>query len=107
MSIIKKNNELAKGLTISPVIIGLWQVADLERNGESLNPEVSAKALMGYYVEELTAFDMADHYGSAEVIAGVFNKSYSKGNSQLFTKWVPTPGPITKTQLNELWIGNP
>jgi aryl-alcohol dehydrogenase-like predicted oxidoreductase/enamine deaminase RidA (YjgF/YER057c/UK114 family) len=94
---IKK--ELATGLSISPVIVGLWQVADLERNGITLNPEESAKSLDNYYREGLTSFDMADHYGSAEVIAGVFNKQYAKGRAQLFTKWVPSPGPVSKEQV--------
>jgi aryl-alcohol dehydrogenase-like predicted oxidoreductase/enamine deaminase RidA (YjgF/YER057c/UK114 family) len=93
--------EIAKGLPISPVIIGLWQVADLERNGKTLDPQVAAKALYKYYQGGLTTFDMADHYGSAEVIAGVFDKSYAKGSAQLFTKWVPSPGVLTKKQVKE------
>ncbi len=101
MSSNRNTIEISKDLTISPVIIGLWQVADLERNGNTLDPEVSAKALMNYYDEGLTTFDMADHYGSAEIIAGVFNKSYSNGQSQHFTKWVPSPGVLTKTQVKE------
>jgi aryl-alcohol dehydrogenase-like predicted oxidoreductase/enamine deaminase RidA (YjgF/YER057c/UK114 family) len=99
MSIPNHNLRRASGLTISPVIIGLWQVADLERNGSALNAEEAAKELNNYFQEGLTTFDMADHYGSAEVIAGVFNKNYSKGNAQLFTKWVPPPGAVTKEQV--------
>ena len=91
--------ELATSLSISPVIIGLWQVADLERTGIPLNPDESAKALDNYYREGLTSFDMADHYGSAEIIAGVFNKQYAKGGAQLFTKWVPSPGLVSKQQV--------
>ena len=45
-------------------------------------------------------FDMADHYGSAEDIAGRFKAllSADKGqpvNTAVFTKWCPTPGPMT------------
>ncbi len=46
-------------------------------------------------------FDMADHYGSAEEIAGSFRTTYGKGAAQLFTKWVPSPGQITKQQVRE------
>jgi len=95
------NNKTTVGsdLTISPVMIGLWQVADIERNGSVLNPSEAAKELNNYFQTGLTSFDMADHYGSAEIIAGTFNKNFAKGNAQLFTKWVPSPGPITKEQV--------
>ncbi len=89
--------ELAPGLSISRVITGLWQVADLERDGKILNPEQAALSMKEYYDAGLTSFDMADHYGSAEVIAGVFQKKF--GKAQLFTKWVPSPGTITKEQV--------
>ncbi len=41
-----------------------------------------------------TTFDMADHYGSAEEIAGRF--AASGGQAELLTKWVPEPGPIQR-----------
>jgi aryl-alcohol dehydrogenase-like predicted oxidoreductase/enamine deaminase RidA (YjgF/YER057c/UK114 family) len=41
---------------------------------------------------------MADHYGSAEEIAGLFLKK--RGPSvQLLTKWVPKPGPVTREDV--------
>lgn len=83
--------ELAPGFQFSRVLTGLWQVADLERNGTLLNPEEGALSLKEYFDAGLTCFDMADHYGSAEVIAGVFQKKYAKGKARLFTKWVPAP----------------
>jgi aryl-alcohol dehydrogenase-like predicted oxidoreductase len=48
-----------------------------------------------------TTFDMADHYGSAEEIAGTFRNQYGKDAAQLFTKWVPSPGQITRQQVRE------
>jgi aryl-alcohol dehydrogenase-like predicted oxidoreductase/enamine deaminase RidA (YjgF/YER057c/UK114 family) len=92
-------SELAPGLTISPVLTGLWQVADLERDGSTLDADAAALALKQYFDAGLTTFDMADHYGSAEVIAGVFKKKYAGNKTQLLTKWVPTPGKVTKEQV--------
>ena len=52
------------------MVTGLWQVADLEKGGTTLDPEQGADALARYHVAGFTTFDMADHYGSAEIIAG-------------------------------------
>jgi aryl-alcohol dehydrogenase-like predicted oxidoreductase len=93
--------ELAPGFKISRVITGLWQVADLERDGNQIDQEAAAQAMNKYFDAGLTTFDMADHYGSAEDIAGLFDNKYAKGKSQLFTKWVPTPGQVTKEQVRE------
>lgn len=94
---MKKSIYLAPGLSISPVIIGLWQVADLERNGHLLDPVQAAKSMKAYVDAGLTTFDMADHYGSAEIIAGEYQQTF--GGAQLMTKWVPPPGTITKDQV--------
>lgn len=93
--------ELASGLKISRVVTGLWQVADLERDGNRIDQEAAAQAMKKYFDAGLTTFDMADHYGSAEEIAGLFDLKYAKGKSQLLTKWVPAPGPVTKIQVRE------
>ncbi len=42
---------------------------------------------------------MADHYGSAEEIAGFFQKQNEPGTVQLLTKWVPKPGPVTRDEV--------
>jgi aryl-alcohol dehydrogenase-like predicted oxidoreductase/enamine deaminase RidA (YjgF/YER057c/UK114 family) len=70
---------------------------------------------MTAYVEAgLTTFDMADHYGSAELIAGEFRQTKRPPSPQspatshapagarrceLLTKWVPAPGPVTREQV--------
>ncbi len=98
-----KQNEfvatLAPGLNFSPVLTGLWQVADLERDGQQLDADKAALAMKQYFDAGLTTFDMADHYGSAEIIAGKFQKNYAKGKAQLFTKWVPALGLVKKEQV--------
>ena len=84
---------LAPGLEISRVVTGLWQVADQERGGAALDPAAAARAMDPYADAGLTTFDMADHYGSAEVIAGTLGSR--RGDVQLLTKWVPEPGPAS------------
>ena len=92
--------ELAPGLSISRVLTGLWQVADMERDGRTLDLDAAAAAMAPYVDAGFTTFDMADHYGSAEEIAGRFRSSYYAGRSaQLFTKWVPKPGPVTRDDV--------
>lgn len=91
---------LAPGLEISRVLTGLWQIADMERDGGPLDPEVAADAMEPYVAAGFTTFDMADHYGSAEVVAGAFrSRARNARRVQLFTKWVPKPGPVHKEHV--------
>ena len=90
--------ELAPGLKISRVLTGLWQIADMERDGKRLDLQKTAEAMSSYVEAGLTTFDMADHYGSAEIIAGLF-QNRQDAKVQLFTKWVPKPGPKTRKDV--------
>ncbi len=94
--------ELASGLTISRLLTGLWQVADLERDGTELDVPSAAAAMAPYADRGLTTFDMADHYGSAEVIAGAFRNGRADPESiELLTKWVPKPGKGTRREVRD------
>ena len=94
--------ELAPGFTISRVLTGLWQIADLERDGETLDPAASAQFMASYVEAGFTTFDMADHYGSAEVIAGYFKNNHASGpKARLITKWVPKPGMVTRRDVRD------
>ena len=87
---------LAPGLEISRILTGLWQIADMERDGTPVDPEQGASAMEAYVAAGLTTFDMADHYGSAEVIAGRYRSTRgARAPVETLTKWVPTPGPVT------------
>ncbi len=88
--------ELAPGFSISKILTGLWQVADMERDGQTLDLDSAARSMGEYLRAGLTTFDMADHYGSAEEIAGKFRESCDPSAVQLLTKWVPKPGPLTR-----------
>jgi aryl-alcohol dehydrogenase-like predicted oxidoreductase/enamine deaminase RidA (YjgF/YER057c/UK114 family) len=87
---------LAPGLDIPRVVTGLWQIADMERDGRPVDPDATADAMAPYADAGLTCFDMADHYGTAEEVAGAFRSRPDRSDRvQLFTKWVPAPGPVT------------
>jgi aryl-alcohol dehydrogenase-like predicted oxidoreductase len=64
--------ELAPGLRINRVVTGLWQIADMERDHRSVDLLAAARSMQPYIDAGLATFDMADHYGSAEDIAGLF-----------------------------------
>jgi aryl-alcohol dehydrogenase-like predicted oxidoreductase/enamine deaminase RidA (YjgF/YER057c/UK114 family) len=86
---------LAPGLEVSRLVTGLWQVADIERDRSPLDPVAAAGHLAAYAEAGFTSFDMADHYGSAEVIAGAL-KAAATREVQAFTKWCPQPGAMTR-----------
>ena len=94
--------ELAPGLEISRVLTGLWQIADLEREGP-IDVEATAAAMDAYRRAGFTTFDMADHYGSAEEIAGACaaRAPHRDGDLQLLTKWTPAPGAHTPATVRE------
>lgn len=101
MSVIKEI-ELAPGFKIPRIITGLWQIADMERNVEDLDPDNTAQYMEDYVNQGFYAFDMADHYGSSEIIAGAYMENYnSEIKARLLTKWVPKPGKITREQVSE------
>jgi len=87
---------LGEGLSVSRVINGLWQIADLERDGREFDVDQAALAMSPYVDAGLTTFDMADHYGSAEVIAGIFGE-----RAERLTKWTPKPGPVSREDVRE------
>ncbi len=91
---------LAPGLEISRVVTGLWQIADMEKDGKTLDPVATSIFMEPYADAGLNTFDMADHYGSAEIIAGYFQRNNShREPAKMFTKWVPKPGPVTREQV--------
>ena len=89
---------LAANLEISRLVTGLWQIADMEKDGRKLDLDALARDMAVYAEEGFDTFDMADHYGSAEEIAGCFKSRLWADKGQpaaIFTKWCPAPGPMT------------
>ena len=93
--------KVAADLSISRVVTGLWQIADMERDDRELDLTATSREMRPYVTRGLTSFDMADHYGSAEVIAGLFARERGAGAVQLLTKWVPKPGPTSRDAVRE------
>jgi aryl-alcohol dehydrogenase-like predicted oxidoreductase/enamine deaminase RidA (YjgF/YER057c/UK114 family) len=93
--------ELAPGLEVPRVLTGLWQVADMERDGKPLDVDAAGRALGEYAEAGFDAFDMADHYGSAEILVGRYLARAGHGHATAFTKWCPSPGPMTPTVVRE------
>jgi aryl-alcohol dehydrogenase-like predicted oxidoreductase/enamine deaminase RidA (YjgF/YER057c/UK114 family) len=90
---------LAPGLAVSRVLNGLWQIADMERDSRVVDREAAVRAMQAYATAGFTSFDMADHYGSAEEIAGRFAATPGAPRVELLTKWVPKPGPLTREDV--------
>ncbi|MEM6825143.1 MAG: aldo/keto reductase [Pseudomonadota bacterium] len=87
---------LGEGLSITRILTGLWQVADIEKDGHTIDPETGADALEAYVNAGFDTFDMADHYGSAEIIAGrLLDRVRDDRRPVVCTKWCPPPGPMS------------
>ena len=88
---------LGETLQISRVLTGLWQIADIEKDGTTIDPEQGADGLDAYFRHGFSTFDMADHYGSAEIISGHLLKRYKDAPNRpiICTKWCPEPGEMS------------
>jgi len=98
---MKSSIELTQGFKISQIVTGLWQVADMEREAGDLDPFKTAEEMIPYIKAGISSFDMADHYGSSEVIAGALQNLELEKPVQLFTKWVPKPGKISRLDVKK------
>ncbi len=89
--------QIAPDLSLRRMAVGLWQMADQERNG-AIDLDAAAAALADYARAGFDTFDMADHYGSAEIVAGRAARLLAEGGGPapvIMTKWCPPPGPMT------------
>ncbi|WP_407050890.1 aldo/keto reductase [Methyloraptor flagellatus] len=102
-----RRTRLAPDLEISRIVTGLWQVADMERGGALLDPETASSSMLDYARAGFDTFDMADHYGSAEIITGRMLERVRSGETAganrpvAFTKWCPIPGPMPLAVVRE------
>lgn len=94
-----RRHALAPDLSISRVLTGLWQMADQERDGRAFDPDAAATAMAPYVAAGFTTFDMADHYGSSEEVVGRFRTRAKAPRTELLTKWVPEPGPVSRDDV--------
>ena len=101
----KKCYELAPNLTICRILNGMWQVA----GGHGyIDHELAITDMLRYHDAGFTTWDLADIYGPAEDFIGQFRRRLLKlkGKEELervqsLTKWVPQPGKVTRSFVNE------
>lgn len=92
--------ELAPGFHICPIVNGLWQTAGGHGQIDLNKAKIQMKKL---HEAGFTSFDGADHYGPAEVLMGDLLTSLpspTDSTVQLFTKWCPSPGRMTREVVN-------
>lgn len=98
--------QLAPDLTICRIVNGMWQVA----GGHGyIDHKLAIEDMVRYHDAGFISWDLADIYGPAEDFIGDFRRKLLelKGNEeelkriQALTKWVPQPGIITRSMVNE------
>jgi aryl-alcohol dehydrogenase-like predicted oxidoreductase len=101
----KKFYQLAPDLTFCRIINCMWQVAGGHGH---IDHEKAIRDMVEYHDSGFTTWDLADIYGPAEDFIGDFRRRLLalKGKEELdriqgLTKWVPQPGRITRTIVNE------
>jgi aryl-alcohol dehydrogenase-like predicted oxidoreductase len=101
MELSQKTHQLTPDLKICRILNGLWQVAG--GHGD-IDHESAISEMLSYHDSGFTTWDMADIYGPAEVYFGEFMKRLEKQKGkeeltkiQAFTKFVPNPGPMTRS----------
>lgn len=97
--------QLASDLRICRILNGMWQVAG---GHGTIDHNLALADMLRYHDAGFTSWDMADIYGPAEDFIGEFRRLLLtlKGNEeneriQSLTKWVPQPGKITRSMVNE------
>jgi aryl-alcohol dehydrogenase-like predicted oxidoreductase len=100
-----EHHQLAPDFATVRIINGMWQVA----GGHGyIDHELAIADMMRYHEAGFTTWDLADIYGPAEDFIGQFRRKLLaiKGEEELdkiraLTKWVPQPGRITRSIVNE------
>jgi aryl-alcohol dehydrogenase-like predicted oxidoreductase len=87
-------------MRICRLLNGMWQVSGAHGR---IEPGAAIASMFTYQDAGFTTWDLADHYGPAEELIGVFRRQVraARGEEALadlraFTKWVPHPGRMTR-----------
>ena len=93
--------KLSDDLEICRILNGMWQVSGAHGY---IDPQKAIDEMIQYHNSGFTTWDLADIYGPAESFIGKFCTKLEnlKGreelkNSQALTKFVPNPGPMSKS----------
>ncbi len=97
--------QFTSDLRICRLLNGMWQVSGAHG---AIDPEAAIPAMFRYHDAGLTTWDLADHYGPAELFIGEFRRRLTAERGaaaldevQAFTKWVPRPGPMPLSLVRE------
>ncbi|KAI0528215.1 Aldo/keto reductase [Xylaria bambusicola] len=87
---------IGDGISIPRMISGLWQLVD----DKNVDLDAAAHAMKLLADLGLDCFDMADHYGDAELVVGRFRATSSQ-HMLAFTKWCPPENGIKSFEAAE------
>ncbi|MGC2415808.1 MAG: aldo/keto reductase [Stellaceae bacterium] len=92
-------------LSICRILNGMWQVSGAHGR---IEPARAVAAMFAYHDAGFTTWDLADHYGPAEDLIGDFRRQFAARHDaerlseiQAFTKWVPSPGAMTRRVIED------
>jgi aryl-alcohol dehydrogenase-like predicted oxidoreductase len=92
-------------LSICRILNGMWQVSGAHG---AIDPARAVAAMEAYHDAGFTTWDLADHYGPAEDLIGNFRRRFAARHGaerlaeiQAFTKWVPSPGAMTRRVVED------
>jgi aryl-alcohol dehydrogenase-like predicted oxidoreductase len=96
---------LAADLEICRLLVGMWQVSGAHG---PIDRERALRAMLAHLDAGFDTFDLSDHYGPAEDFIGEFRRRLraergeeALGRLRSLTKWVPRPGPMTRTIVEQ------
>jgi aryl-alcohol dehydrogenase-like predicted oxidoreductase len=97
--------QLALDLPMCRILNGMWQISGAHG---PIDRAAAIPNMFAYHDAGFTTWDLADHYGPAEDFIGEFRRRLAANrgveavaNVQAFTKWVPEPGRMTRSIVEE------
>lgn len=91
--------QLTPDTRVCRTLNGMWQVSGAHGR---IEPQAALTQMLAYQKAGFTTWDLADHYGPAEDLIGAFRRQLVETSAaaladfQAFTKWVPSPGPMSR-----------
>ena len=92
-------------LNICRILNGMWQISGAHGH---IDPGRAVEEMLAYHDAGFTTWDLADHYGPAEEFIGDFQRRFTSrygaerlSEIQAFTKWVPHPGRMTRSVVED------
>lgn len=96
---------LTPDMPICRLPVGMWQVSGAHG---PIDSAAAVAAMFQFFDAGFTTFDLADIYGPAEDIMGEFRRQLAAqrgpdevGRLQVFTKWVPRPGKMPRSTVEQ------